>query len=49
MQAGKNLPQKGFGDPLSTPAKKPVVMIPVILLFVVFVVLWWFDSPVAFW
>lgn len=31
------------------PTKKPVVMIPVILLFVVFVLLWWIESPVAFW
>lgn len=31
------------------PTKKPAVMIPLILLFVVFVLLWWFESPVAFW
>jgi len=31
------------------PTKKPVVMVPVILLFVVFALLWWFDSPLAFW
>jgi hypothetical protein len=28
---------------------KPVVMIPVFLLFFVFALLWWFESPVAFW
>ncbi len=31
------------------PTKKPVVMIPAILLVVVFALLWWFDSPLAFW
>jgi CDP-diacylglycerol---serine O-phosphatidyltransferase len=31
------------------PTKKPVVMIPVILLFVVFALLWWFESQLAFW
>lgn len=31
------------------PTKKPVVMIPMILLIVIFALLWWFDSPLAFW
>lgn len=31
------------------PTKKPLVMIPVILLFVIFTILWWLDSPLAFW
>ncbi|NCA77028.1 MAG: hypothetical protein EOM90_11910 [Alphaproteobacteria bacterium] len=31
------------------PTKKPAVMIPVILLILVFVLLWWFDSPWTFW